>query len=196
MSVITLTVKSKNQADVTTYSENFETDFMRDIITNPDSQLNGGAGTAFSYPDTSGGYDTFVVSEALSGITSGSGTLKRAVLDLTAAQIKTLNATPLDVVAAPGAGKALIPISGYVSLDATATAFATNVDLEIIVEDETNSFFFADTCIDGTTDKITAFKLTTLGSTNNALQVTNLNGEPATGTGTAQVVLFYQEVTL
>lgn len=53
----------------------------------------------------------------------GLGQLQTATVTLTAAQVRTLNASPVQIVAAPGAGKVLVPIVCYGLLNSTGTAF-------------------------------------------------------------------------
>lgn len=201
MAFIILTVTAKGIEDVaSSYSQAFETDKMVDVIDNPTS-LTGSS--TFSYPDATGGYESYYVSEDLSNITSAAdGSVKKAVLSLTSAQIKALNSTPIDIVAAPGAGKALIPEAGYVFLDA-GTGYATNLDIDVVLENApTVPILSGEDALSGTSDKYTMLKLYSLGTTaativaNKAIQVTEIAGNPATGTGTAKVVVYYKEVTL
>lgn len=53
----------------------------------------------------------------------GLGQLQTTTITLTAAQIRTLNASPVQIVAAPGAGKVLVPIVCYGLMTQSGTAF-------------------------------------------------------------------------
>lgn len=52
-----------------------------------------------------------------------SGAIQYASITLTAAQVRTLNGTPVAFIAAPGAGKVLVPIVGYGLLTSSGAAF-------------------------------------------------------------------------
>ncbi len=51
------------------------------------------------------------------------GQIQYVTMTLTAAQVKTLNASPIQMVAAPGAGKVLVPVFCYGLLTSSGTAF-------------------------------------------------------------------------
>lgn len=55
--------------------------------------------------------------------------IRKAVVELTDAQIKALPTTPVEIVPSPGAGKVLLFIRGLVIVDATAADY-TNIDAD------------------------------------------------------------------
>lgn len=63
-----------------------------------------------------------------SGGGGGSDVVQKASITLTDAQIKTLPTAPRDIVAAPGAGKIIVPISAMVILNTTAGAYTGVTD--------------------------------------------------------------------
>lgn len=201
MSVVTLTVQAKKIAAVTSYSEVFETDFMRDIISNPESTLYSG-GSAFTYPDTMGGFEKFIVSEDLTEIaTASDGAIKKAVVVIPTGSVIGYKTTPVTLVAAPGAGKALIPVSGYGSIDYNSAAYATGTELDIAyAATPTIPLFTAAALLDVTADGIGLLRQTAATeaviTANSALVATDVTADPATGDSPLTVVLYYQEVTL
>ena len=64
-----------------------------------------------------------------SNFVNGAGTnatFRRVLLNITAAQLKAIKATPLTLVAAPGAGLAIIPVSVFYKYNFLTTAFTLN----------------------------------------------------------------------
>lgn len=58
--------------------------------------------------------------------------VRTARLPISSAQILQLNTTPLELIPAPGAGKAIEVISCYVQMTFNTTAYDTNTQLNII----------------------------------------------------------------
>jgi hypothetical protein len=64
--------------------------------------------------------------------TADGGALKSAVVNLTAAEIKAVRATPAVLVAAPGAGKMIVPLSVTLHLTAGTNALTETADNLIV----------------------------------------------------------------
>jgi hypothetical protein len=84
--------------------------------------LTGATGVVLAYIDN----DAWRTAESVSG-GGGSGLLLKATVTLTDAQIKALPTTPVEIVAAPGAGKLIWPLSAVIVCDTSANGY-TNTD--------------------------------------------------------------------
>ena len=62
------------------------------------------------------------------------GDIQSAELSIPTASVLTLNGTPLEIVAAPGAGYAIELISGSYKLTYNSIAYATNTRLQLITD--------------------------------------------------------------
>jgi len=134
-------------------------------------------------------------------VSSGLANVRVAEIDLTSAQIKALNATPVTIVAAPGANLAIVPIMVSLVFNYGGTNVFTETadDLSIgyaggaeIMEIESTGL------IDQTNDEWRAITFSHAESfipeENVAVEITNLDGEIAGNAGgdnTARVRLLY-----
>jgi hypothetical protein len=122
--------------------------------------------------------------------------MKIADVTLTAAQILTGNATPVDVVAAPGAGYIIIPVKFFLFLDYGSAAYATNTDFRFeingVAVSATNT-----TMLPGVADRYTTMATvdydTTTDLRNQAIKFEVQTGNPTNGGtgGTIRVVTLY-----
>lgn len=132
--------------------------------------------------------------------------LKTATVTVSSAQLLALNATPKTLIAAPGAGKALILVAAELWLDYATTAYAeiaAGEDLTIKVSDaagatlatvETTGF------LDATADAFRYVEPTTTAArtpvANAPLVLHLLTGEIITGDSPLKLRILYRELTL
>jgi hypothetical protein len=140
----------------------------------------------------------------------GLGQLQYSTVTLTAAQVRTLNATPVQIVAAPGAGKVLVPVICYGLLTSDGTPFAAPfpVGSISIAYNSTNAAtaFSSNAFVTATSDVYswaTQSTLSTAGGIAKAsvqnvpLTLKNFNTEfTGGGNSTITVVLGYTTITI
>jgi hypothetical protein len=134
-----------------------------------------------------------------SGIECIQGTAK---LTIAKADVLTLNTTPIEIVAAPGAGYAIEVISASMKMVYNSATYATNTSLELLTAGATNSQ--ASTVIKNSASTIRRFAdATTLASAtatqlveNAALNVTVASGDPTAGDSDITVYVTYRIITL
>jgi hypothetical protein len=134
-----------------------------------------------------------------SGIECIQGTAK---LTIATADVLHLNTTPIEIVAAPGAGYAIEVISASMKMVYVSATYATNTSLELITAGATNSQ--ASTVIKNSASTIRRFAdATTLASAtatqlveNAALNVTVASGDPTAGDSDITVYCTYRIITL
>lgn len=134
-----------------------------------------------------------------SGIECIQGTAK---LTIATADVLTLNTTPIEIVAAPGAGYAIEVISASMKMVYNSATYSTNTSLELITAGATNSQ--ASTVIKNSVSTIRRFAdATTLASAtatqlvdNAALNVTVASGDPTAGDSDITVYVNYRIITL
>ena len=134
-----------------------------------------------------------------SGIECIQGTAK---LTIATADVLTLNTTPIEIVAAPGAGYAIEVLSASMKMVYNSATYATNTSLELITAGATNSQ--ASTVIKNSASTIRRFAdATTLASAtatqlvdNAALNVTVASGDPTAGDSDITVYVTYRIITL
>ena len=172
---------------------------VANFVATKDLQLPGV--TQFTYEEADGRKVKYTVDETVSAIAlaiNGDAGVMEATVNLTSAQILALNTTPIEIVAAPGAGYYIEVVSGVVALDATATGYAANDDIDLVYSSApTVKCATADGALAGTSDKNTSIiKIAGAVIANNALQITDVDGNPTTGTGTAKVTVAYRIVAI
>jgi len=134
-----------------------------------------------------------------SGIECIQGTAK---LTIATADVLHLNTTPIEIVAAPGAGYAIEVISASMKMVYNSATYATNTSLELLTTGATNSQ--ASTTIKNSASTIRRFAdATTLASAtatqlvdNAALNVTVASGDPTAGDSDITIYVTYRIITL
>ena len=134
-----------------------------------------------------------------SGIECIQGTAK---LTVATADVLHLNTTPIEIVAAPGAGYAIEVISASMKMVYNSATYATNTSLELLTAGATNSQ--ASTVIKNSASTIRRFAdATTLASAtatqlvdNAALNVTVASGDPTAGDSDITIYVTYRIITI
>lgn len=126
------------------------------------------------------------------------------VVSLTAAQIIAMFTTPVPLIAAPGAGKAIIVEQWLLEMNTSATAFTGGGAVSAVYHG--GSVNVAGTTIASTVVTAGAGQtLTLVGPSgaavitvpaNTGVDLTNATGVFAAGTGTAKVFIWYEVITL
>ena len=120
-----------------------------------------------------------------------------ASITLTAAQVKTLNTSPITIVSAV-AGYAIEVVSASVKIAFNTTAYATNTFIQLIVNGATTAQYGAGilNATVATTKKLpeisTTSATTTQLITNAELEVSTLTGDPTTGDSDVTVYVNYR----
>lgn len=116
-------------------------------------------------------------------------------VSLSSAQILTSNATPIQLVAAPGAGKIIVPEKYIVQFIWNSIAYATNISFKVRYPTGATANLIA---IDGV-----ASKNAIIGSTdydpviaNEKLEVYTATGNPTAGNSTMKIGVYYKIHTL
>lgn len=124
--------------------------------------------------------------------------LQIASVDLTAAEIKALNTTPQELVAAPGAGKVIEFVSAVLFLDHGGIDYDTNGN--ITIQTDTTNTTLSDTIAEGdflfnSADSyrvVQALSADEQLDANEALEITVGTGDPATGDGILTIKVMYR----
>ena len=144
----------------------------------------------------------------LEGIKAGTdpGVTQTAVVALTAAQIIAMGTVPVAILAAPGAGKALIVENILFEITRTATAFTGGGTVNLQYHTTTSSIPHAGTIPAAIVTGGAGTVQSLLGPyssanalvvpANEGIDITNATAAFATGTGTAKVFVKYRTVTL
>lgn len=128
-----------------------------------------------------------------------------ASLVIPSAQVLTLNGTPLQIVAAPGGGKAIEVISVSGALTWNSAAYATNTNLQIYSATANDPQFEEDNLLESTASRILKFEAVDGGAgsptatqivENQALLVKVETGNPTAGDSDIEVYVKYRIITL
>lgn len=205
---ITLTVYSKNGANLTPYSKEFVLTQLSDYVDKPDYPAYLTGNTLISYVETLEPYseiEQYTVLETVSAIsTLINDTNLYAEVDvvLTNAEIRAGNTTPISVIPSAGEGKiqSLDLNKCYFTYTYGGSAFTVNTNL-VLVDSDSNEIAIATNAISGTSTKITRFVPTagvSILDSDVFLQVKG--GSPTftagTNTGTGKLHLAYSATTL
>jgi hypothetical protein len=135
---------------------------------------------------------------------SAEGLGKYVKVELSSAEIKALNSSPKQLVAAPGAGKILIPTFAMVKYTYGTIPYATNTSGAIDYPSVFNGLIdLSNTSYSGSANKMTyaamlkdPYSDTLASAENKALTFWNPSADPTAGDGTLTVHLWYKEITL
>lgn len=123
-----------------------------------------------------------------------------AEVTIPSANVLTLNSSPYEIVAAPGVGKAIQAISGFVNLDFNSTPYATNTVLTLFTNTIVASQMSNDV-LSMVTQRYSAFSpvsgsgLQNL-SENSSLKAGVLSGDPTAGDSDIAVYVLYRVISL
>ena len=119
-------------------------------------------------------------------------------VEISSAEILAINATPKELVAAPGAGYMLMPIHAITDYSYLTAPYATNTDLTIIHSGEVPKLLDVQGVINQVVDKIQTGVLSEIKAliSNKALNLTELTGDPTGGSGTLTIYLWYINLEL
>lgn len=160
------------------------------------NEVNLGAGT----PGTTGQVLTSAGAGAVPTWSNTTLYYKYTTIELNQAQILALNTSPQTLVAAPGAGKVIIPFRVIVEVVYNTAAFATNTQLDIM-EGATTIYSSVAGALAVTSNQISDLSIAATGvkrNTNTALTITVPGGDPTGGHASSQVNVhvYYDELTL
>jgi hypothetical protein len=134
---------------------------------------------------------------------AGGAGVQLATVSLTSTQIKALNTTPIQLVAAPGTGKAIQVLGVMGSLTFLTAAYATHTELDIIDTTGTTVLFKdTGTLLAATSSTVATIQMSiasnaaNLVTANGSVSVTVPTGNPATGAGSLKLYVTYQVITL
>lgn len=132
------------------------------------------------------------------------GNLNVARVTIPTASVLTLNATPVEIVAAPGAGKYILVEGAGVSIDFNSAAYTTNTALQLQISGGADDVGAIGNNILAATVSVVTNSFTPSNPSsgqsqiieNAALVVTNTAGDPATGDSDIDVFVFYRILEL
>lgn len=129
----------------------------------------------------------------------GSGAIRVAEVTLSTAQVLAANSTPIEVVPAPGVGRANIPVIVIASVAFVSAAYATNTSLTVGYGGA--GIITITGILAATSSKVamaagTVPAVTTATAQNAAINVSVATGNPITGDSPVTVSVMYVTVNL
>lgn len=131
------------------------------------------------------------------------GIIRNVALLIPTAQVLTLNSLPVQIIPAPGAGFAIQVISGFIHIIFNTAAYTINVSPVLQTATTNTSQFNLVSGLAATIDAIKLFqKSFGLSGTatqlldNQALNVSEANGDPAVGDSDIKIFVTYRNVAL
>lgn len=199
MSTILLTVQSVNGRNVTSYTKAFNVAKIIEAYDNASTNSwNGTSLVTYQDIEESAQKDVYGVSQSVSYINSQLNPDENIVtveLVLSNADIETGNATPIEIIPTPGAGKYISNISAIVEYDRVTGDISGNTTLDLVNSTTTaNILATAATALAGSADKVTRFiDVAGVVAADEGVSVMVKTGEATMGTsaGTATVKIKY-----
>jgi len=115
---------------------------------------------------------------------------------ISSAEILTLNSVPVELVAAPGAGKALIMVKAMASLSYGTLAYATNTTLQFENDSGDDQGSLAGVLNNGSDIMKLWLDHSSEIKENEALNLSVVGGDPTAGDGTLDIYLWYINLVL
>lgn len=154
----------------------------------------------FTTPTAEGDIFKYNASTGKMDIVAGVQDVLVASLAISSAQILALNTTPLDLVAAPGAGKIILPLQAIANYTFLTGAYTTNLTLQLLQDTGTQPLMTNDNVLGHSASNIGLFEPNATALTqivaNKKLQVKVATGDPAAGSGSLKIQLAYIVLTL
>jgi len=128
--------------------------------------------------------------------------VKEAALAIATADVLTLNATPIEIVAAPGAGFAIEVLSASMKMTYNSVAYATNTRLELIVSGVAvvSQILFSSAVLSSAANVFSGLGSVQQASSNMldnaALNVQVQSGNPTAGDSDIKIYVTYRIITL
>ena len=155
-------------------------------------------------PGDWGGVAPTTQDAALDALAAGTVSNAEVTGELTSAQLLAMNATPIELISAPGAGKSIVVEEVELFLDFNTAAYAADAGEDLVIRYVTSGTAIstwddADPIVEGTGDERSLDKpdarLDLSDSTNNAVEAAILVGEWATGDSPIKYRIKYRVVT-
>jgi hypothetical protein len=125
-----------------------------------------------------------------------------ASVELSSAQILSLNSSPVEIVAAPGAGKVIVPHKFSAYLQYGTSVYATNTSITFAFSrNPANTIHDPMTILGQSEDSYSSYPIYSISMVaseyiNDALVVYVRNGDPTAGDGTLKIYVWYSILTL
>lgn len=150
---------------------------------------------------------TNAATDALSAAASAASIanlVQEVSISITSANVLSLNTTPIELVASPGAGKYLEVVSATVYIEYNSSAYDTNIKLLIRSSDADVAQFEDSSALISTITKSCKFIPNTIAATsaqtflteNKGLEVLVDSGDPDNGDSDIKIKLLYRVVTI